>query len=178
MNSLCVEIIIDTFLVYQDDKVRISTKVGYGYTKRHFKNLFDIKCVDYNIHHYEACKKVMNKKNMKDVSKNDALKTLKALLHYGHNSFLPILVLLLYLLVNSVILYPFNPHILNSLYMFFNFLYNSFCFLGDKFILVSSNIICNSSSSNIPIVIVFSIKNTGSPTMLYSLNISSTVSIQ
>lgn len=83
MNSLCVEIIIDTFLVYQDDKVRISTKVGYGYTKRHFKNLFDIKCVDYNIHHYEACKKVMNKKNMKDVSKNDALKTLKTLLHYG-----------------------------------------------------------------------------------------------
>lgn len=82
-EKMTIKDLWDSFLSYQDDKVRISTKVGYGYTEKHFKKLFDIKCVDYNIHHYEAWKKVMNKKNMKDVSKNDALKTLKALLHYG-----------------------------------------------------------------------------------------------
>lgn len=73
----------ESFIAYQDDKVRISTKVGYRYVEKHYKELFKIKCVDYNIHHYEAWKKVMNKKNMKDVSKNDVLKTFKAMLHYG-----------------------------------------------------------------------------------------------
>ena len=73
----------ESFKKYQDDKVRISTKVGYRYVEKHYKELFNIKCVDYNIQHFEAWKKVMNKKDMNDVSKNDVLKTFKAMLHYG-----------------------------------------------------------------------------------------------
>ena len=82
-EKMTLEDLWESFIAYQDDKVRISTKVGYRYVEKHFKELFKIKCVDYNIHHYEAWKKVMNSKNMKDVSKNDVLKTFKAMLHYG-----------------------------------------------------------------------------------------------
>ena len=72
------------FLEYQDDKVRLSTKVGYKYRSKHLEPLFNIKCVDFNIMYFENWKKLMNSNpNMKDVSKNDILKVLKALLHFG-----------------------------------------------------------------------------------------------
>ena len=74
----------ESFLEYQDDKVRISTKVGYKYRCKYLEPLFKIKCVDFNINYYEKWKKYVNEQeNMKDVSKNDILKVLKALMHYG-----------------------------------------------------------------------------------------------
>lgn len=82
-EKMTLEDLWKSFMAYQDDKVRISTKVGYKYVEKHYKELFHIKCVDYNIQHFEAWKKVMNKKDMNDVSKNDVLKTFKAMLHYG-----------------------------------------------------------------------------------------------
>lgn len=82
-EKMTLEDLWDSFIEYQNDKVRISTKVGYNYVKKHYDGLFNIKCVDLSIQHIEAWKKVMNTKNMKDVSKNDVLKTLKAVLHYG-----------------------------------------------------------------------------------------------
>lgn len=74
----------EAFLEYQEDKVRISTKVGYKYRCKYLKMLFNIKCVDFNISYFEKWKKYVNEQpNMKDVSKNDVLKILKALLHFG-----------------------------------------------------------------------------------------------
>lgn len=72
----------DKWIEYQDDKVRISTKVGYRYVKKHIEPLFNVKCVEFNINYFDSWKKTMNQKDMKDVSKNDALKVLKALLHF------------------------------------------------------------------------------------------------
>lgn len=76
-EKMTLEDLWKSFMAYQDDKVRISTKVGYKYVEEHYKELFHIKRVDYNIQHFEAWKKVMNKKDMNDVSKNDDLKLLK-----------------------------------------------------------------------------------------------------
>lgn len=74
----------NSFLEYQDDKVRMSTKVGYKYKEKYLEALYDIKCIDFNINYYEKWKKyVNNQPNMKDVSKNDILKVLKAVLRYG-----------------------------------------------------------------------------------------------
>ena len=74
----------NAFLEYQDDKVRISTKVGYKYRGKYLVPLYKIKCVDFNIAYYEKCKKYINSQpNMKDVSKNDILKILKAVLRFG-----------------------------------------------------------------------------------------------
>lgn len=77
----------DAWMKYQEDKVRISTRVGYKYVKKHFDPIFSIKCIDFNINYFESWKAYMNKKNMKDVSKNDVLKVLKALLHFGIKRF-------------------------------------------------------------------------------------------
>ena len=43
----------NAFLEYQDDKVRISTKVGYKYRGKYLVPLYKIKCVDFNIAYYE-----------------------------------------------------------------------------------------------------------------------------
>ena len=74
----------NAFLEYQDDKVRISTKVGYKYRGKYLVPLYKIKCVDFNIVYYEKWKKYINSQpNMKDISKNDILKVLKAVLRFG-----------------------------------------------------------------------------------------------
>lgn len=71
----------NSFLEYQDDKVRISTKVGYKYRSKCLVPLFNIRCSDFNINYFEKWKKYINEQDdMKDVSKNDILKMLKALL--------------------------------------------------------------------------------------------------
>lgn len=74
----------NAFLKYQDDKVRISTKVGYKYRGKYLVPLYNIKCVDFNINYFENWKSYINsQQNMKDVSKNDILKVLKAVLRFG-----------------------------------------------------------------------------------------------
>jgi integrase len=82
-NKMTLADLWDAWMEYQNDKVRISTRVGYKYVKKHFDPIFNIKCVDFNINYFDSWKKKMNEKGMKDVSKNDALKVLKALLHFG-----------------------------------------------------------------------------------------------
>ena len=47
---------------YQEDKVRISTRVGYKYVKKHFDLIFSIKCIDFNINYFESWKAYMNKR--------------------------------------------------------------------------------------------------------------------
>ena len=81
---MTIEDLWNAFLEYQDDKVRISTKVGYKYRGKYLVPLYNIKCVDFNIMYFENWKKYMNSQpDMKDVSKNDILKVLKAVLHFG-----------------------------------------------------------------------------------------------
>ena len=82
--KMTIEDLWNAFLEYQDDKVRISTKVGYKYRGKYLVPLYNIKCVDFNIMYFENWKKYMNNQpDMKDVSKNDILKVLKAVLHFG-----------------------------------------------------------------------------------------------
>lgn len=82
--KMTIEDLWNAFLEYQDDKVRISTKVGYKYRGKYLVPLYNIKCVDFNIMYFENWKKYMNSlPDMKDVSKNDILKVLKAVLHFG-----------------------------------------------------------------------------------------------
>lgn len=82
--KMTIEDLWNAFLEYQDDKVRISTKVGYKYRGKYLVPLYNIKCVDFNIMYFENWKKYMNSQpDMKDVSKNDILKVLKAVLHFG-----------------------------------------------------------------------------------------------
>ena len=74
----------EKFLEYQDDKVKISTKRGYYYKSKYLKKMFHIVCNDFNIQHYEAWKKEINKiPTLKDVSKNDILKVFVTVLHWG-----------------------------------------------------------------------------------------------
>lgn len=82
--KMTIEDLWNAFLEYQDDKVKISTKVGYKYRGKYLVPLYNIKCVDFNIMYFENWKKYMNSlPDMKDVSKNDILKVLKAVLHFG-----------------------------------------------------------------------------------------------
>ena len=82
--KMTIEDLWNAFLEYQDDKVRISTKVGYKYRGKYLVPLYNIKCVDFNIMYFENWRKYMNSQpDMKDVSKNDILKVLKAVLHFG-----------------------------------------------------------------------------------------------
>lgn len=72
------------FLEYKEDKVRISTKRGYHHTTKYIEPLFNIKCVDFSPAHYQEWKSHMNNiKTLNNVSKNDKLKVLTALLNYG-----------------------------------------------------------------------------------------------
>lgn len=72
------------FLEFQDDKVRVSTKRGYQGTVKYIEPLFNIKCVDLSPAHYEEWKKMIyNAKSLNNVSKNDKLKVLRALLNFG-----------------------------------------------------------------------------------------------
>lgn len=73
----------DRWFEYQLDKVRVSTKRGYVHTKKYIEPLFQIKCVDFNEFHFEEWKKSMNNTNLNYVSKNDKLKTLRAVLNFG-----------------------------------------------------------------------------------------------
>lgn len=73
----------DRWFEYQLDKVRVSTKRGYIHTKKYIEPLFQIKCVDFNEFHFEEWKKYMNNTNLNYVSKNDKLKTLRAVLNFG-----------------------------------------------------------------------------------------------
>ena len=73
-TKMTFEDLWNAFLEYQDDKVRISTKVGYKYRGKYLVPLYKIKCVDFNIVYFENWKKYINSQpNMKDVSKNDIL---------------------------------------------------------------------------------------------------------
>ena len=42
-EKMTLEDLWESFIAYQDDKVRISTKVGYRYVEKHFKELLKIK---------------------------------------------------------------------------------------------------------------------------------------
>ena len=87
-NRMTIGDLWDEFMDYQSDKVRISTKNGYKHTKIHIQCLFNIKCTDFNIHHYEEWKKEMNNKtSLNLVSKNDKLKVLKAMLNWGRKHY-------------------------------------------------------------------------------------------
>ena len=56
-TKMTFEDLWNAFLEYQDDKVRISTKVGYKYRGKYLVPLYNIKCVDFNIVYYENWKK-------------------------------------------------------------------------------------------------------------------------
>lgn len=69
---------------YQDDKVKITTKRGYHHARKYIEPVFNIKCSEFNIVHFEAWKKYMvGITSMNNVSKKDKLKVFVAMLHYG-----------------------------------------------------------------------------------------------
>lgn len=77
--------LIDNYLEYKKDKVKITT---YNDTKKRFKkfqSLYKIKLSDFNIRHFEAWKKEINDNNKQYQTsyKNTLYKNLKALLNFA-----------------------------------------------------------------------------------------------
>ena len=74
----------DTFLSYQDSRVRISTKRGYHHTAKYIEPVFKIKVTEFDLQKYEAwLNNLRAKDNLNLVSKNDKLKVFRALLNFG-----------------------------------------------------------------------------------------------
>lgn len=78
----------DKYLEFQSDKVRINTRRSYIYTQESLKILFNIKCSEFNISHYDKQKEyIAGIDSMKTVTKNDKLKVLKAFLNFGEKRY-------------------------------------------------------------------------------------------
>ena len=78
----------DKYLEFQSDKVRINTRRSYIYTQKSLKILFNIKCSEFNIAHYDKWKEyIAGIDTMKTVTKNDKLKVLKAFLNFGEKRY-------------------------------------------------------------------------------------------
>ena len=78
----------DKYLEFQSDKVRINTRRSYIYTQESLKILFNIKCSEFNIAHYDKWKEyIASIDTMKTVTKNDKLKVLKAFLNFGEKRY-------------------------------------------------------------------------------------------
>ena len=74
----------DKYLEFQSDKVRINTRRSYQYAEQSIKLLFNIKCSEFNIAHYDKWKEYISGiTTMNTVTKNDKLKVLKAFLNFG-----------------------------------------------------------------------------------------------
>lgn len=72
-----------SFIEFQDDKVKYSTKHGYRHNYRYFQKFKNVKVKDLDLDMYNEWHKYMNKKEYADRTKNGALKFLKTLLNYG-----------------------------------------------------------------------------------------------
>ena len=78
----------NSFLEYQDSRVRISTKRGYIHTAKYIEPLFKVKCTDLDLKTFEAWLDDLRKKdNLNIVSKNDKLKVFRAVLNFGRKQY-------------------------------------------------------------------------------------------
>lgn len=78
----------DKYLEFQSDKVRINTRRSYHYAEQSIKLLFNIKCSEFNIAHYDKWKEYISGiTTMNTVTKNDKLKVLKAFLNFGEKRY-------------------------------------------------------------------------------------------
>lgn len=50
----------NNYLEYQQDKVRLNTYKSYQHTELYIKSLFNVKCSDFNINHFEKWKEIIN----------------------------------------------------------------------------------------------------------------------
>ena len=67
----------DKYLEFQSDKVRINTRRSYIYTQESLKILFNIKCSEFNIAHYDKWKEyIAGIDTMKTVTKNRVVRKL------------------------------------------------------------------------------------------------------
>lgn len=71
------------FIEYQTGKVKKTTMEGYRYKEKYLSLVWNISCNDFNIKHVEEWKRKMNETKLNDVSKNDVLKVLNALMNFG-----------------------------------------------------------------------------------------------
>ena len=78
----------DKYLEIQSDKVRINTRRSYHYAEQSIKLLFNIKCSEFNIAHYDKWKEYISGiTTMNTVTKNDKLKVLKTFLNFGEKRY-------------------------------------------------------------------------------------------
>ena len=78
----------DEWMEFQDKSVRTTTKMGYKHSKPYIENLFNIKCVNLTLQHYEEWRKELAKcDSLNNVSKNDKQKVLRALLNFGRKHY-------------------------------------------------------------------------------------------
>ena len=76
------------YLEFQSDKVRINTRRSYHYAEQSIKLLFNIKCSEFNIAHYDKLKEYISGiTTMNTITKNDKLNVLKAFLNFGEKRY-------------------------------------------------------------------------------------------
>ena len=52
-DSMTIGELWNKWMEFQDPQVRISTKNGYKHTEKYIRNLFNIKCINFNLKNYE-----------------------------------------------------------------------------------------------------------------------------
>lgn len=87
-DSMTIGELWNKWMEFQDPQVRISTKNGYKHTEKYIRNLFNIKCINFNLKNYEDWRKYLEGvDSLNDVSKNDKQKVLRALLNFGRKHY-------------------------------------------------------------------------------------------
>ena len=78
----------DDWMVHQDSRVKVSTKNNYKQTIPYIEMLFNIKCHEFSLQQFEDWKSnLVSRNDIKTVTKNDRLKTFRALLNYGRRTY-------------------------------------------------------------------------------------------
>lgn len=82
-NDLTIKDLIDNFVNFQKDKVKVTTFYSYRKKINHLTSLFKIKANDFSIVQYNLWKNDMNNKKLTLQTKNTIYKFLRSVLNYG-----------------------------------------------------------------------------------------------
>lgn len=83
IKEMNFEELIDSFVEYNKDKVKIATQDTYNDKRRYLESIKNIKTSDFDIKKFEKWKKEVNSKNIGLGYKNDIYKFLRSVINYG-----------------------------------------------------------------------------------------------
>lgn len=86
-SNITFGVLVDKYLEYKKDKVKVSTYKAYEDKLKHLTCLYKIKCSDFNIRNYTAWQKKIKSHSFSVKYNNSLLKLLKAIMNFGTNEY-------------------------------------------------------------------------------------------